>query len=166
MAEAAGDVLVLATARGRAEAKRMGRGEAGASRWCIRHPWGTETFYGTAEQVMAYMQKRVAEQQDARERDDEGIADGLVVRGPHPVANMAGAERAGMDEQFAEPGHRPDDLVVQAGGVRQPVDHGAFARGGLDHVHARSRQRHSEREPRKTGAGTHVGDPRGCPHFR
>lgn len=66
MAEAAGDVLILATAHGSAEAKRMGRGETGDSRWCIKHPWGTDTFYGTAEQVMAYMQKRVADQQ-ARE---------------------------------------------------------------------------------------------------
>ena len=57
MAEAAGDVLSLPTSRGRAE--------AGESRCCIRHPWGTETFYGTAEQVLAYMTKRVAEHETA-----------------------------------------------------------------------------------------------------
>ncbi len=65
MAEAAGDVLTLATSRGPAEARRMGRTEAGQSRWCIRHPWGTETFYGTAEQAMAQMRKRAAEQEAA-----------------------------------------------------------------------------------------------------
>src|SRR3712207_704809 len=51
MAEAAGDVVRLPTPRGDAEARRMGQAEAGQSRWCVRHPWGTETFYGTAEQV-------------------------------------------------------------------------------------------------------------------
>src|SRR5689334_11766221 len=61
MAEAAGDVLTLATSHGQAEARRMGRTEAGESRWCIRHPWGTETFYGTAEQVMKHMKRRVTE---------------------------------------------------------------------------------------------------------
>jgi hypothetical protein len=61
MAEAAGDVVRLPTPRGGAEARRMGQAEAGQSRWCIRHPWGTETFYGTAEQVTAQMRKRAAE---------------------------------------------------------------------------------------------------------
>ena len=41
----------------------MGRAEAGASRWCISHPWGTDIFYGTAEQVVAHMTKRMAEQE-------------------------------------------------------------------------------------------------------
>ena len=41
----------------------MGRAEAGQNRWCIRYPWSTETFYGTAEQVVAHMTKRVAEQE-------------------------------------------------------------------------------------------------------
>ena len=63
MAEAAGDMVSVPTPRGDAEARRMGRAEAGQSRWWIRHPWGTETFYGTAEQVMAHMRKRVAEHQ-------------------------------------------------------------------------------------------------------
>ena len=63
MTEAAGDVLSLPTSRGLAEARRMGWTDAGGSRWCIRHPWGTETFYGTAEQVMAHMTKRVAERE-------------------------------------------------------------------------------------------------------
>jgi hypothetical protein len=63
MGEAAGDVLALATLSGQAKATRMGRGEAGQSRWCIRYPWSTETFYGTAEQVMAHMTERVAEQE-------------------------------------------------------------------------------------------------------
>ena len=61
MAEAAGDVVSLPTPRGDAVARRMGRAEAGQSRWCVTHPWGTETFYGTAEQAMAHLRKRVAE---------------------------------------------------------------------------------------------------------
>ena len=65
MAEAAGDVVSLPTPRGDAEARRMGQAEAGQSRWCIRHPWGTETFVGTAEQVMAHMRKRTAEREAA-----------------------------------------------------------------------------------------------------
>ena len=65
MAEAAGDVLSLPTPRGHAEARHMGRAEAGQNRWCIRYPWSTETFYGTAEQVLAHMTKRVAEQEAA-----------------------------------------------------------------------------------------------------
>jgi hypothetical protein len=65
MAEAAGDVVRLPTPRGDAEARRMGRAEAGQSRWCIQHPWGTETFYGTAEQVMAHLRKRTAEHEAA-----------------------------------------------------------------------------------------------------
>lgn len=62
MAEAAGDVLALMTPSGHVEATRMGRAEAGLSRWCIRYPRRTETFYGTAGQVMAHMRRRVSEQ--------------------------------------------------------------------------------------------------------
>ncbi len=65
MGEIAGDVLALATPSGQVEATRMGRAEAGLSRWCIRYSWSTETFYGTAEQVMAHMRKRVSEQEAA-----------------------------------------------------------------------------------------------------
>ncbi len=65
MAEAAGDVVSLPTPRGEAEARRMGRAEAGQSRWCVRHPWGTETFFGTAKQVLAHMRKRTAEHEAA-----------------------------------------------------------------------------------------------------
>ena len=65
MAEAAGDLVRLPTSRGDAEARRMGQAEAGQSRWCVRHPWGTETFYGTAEQVTAQMRKRMAEHEAA-----------------------------------------------------------------------------------------------------
>ncbi len=60
MTEAAGDVLTLATSRGQAEARRMGRAEAGASRWCISYPWSTETFCGTAEQAMAHIKSPFA----------------------------------------------------------------------------------------------------------
>ena len=66
MAEAAGDVVSLPTPRGDAEARRMGQAEAGQSRWCNQHPWGTEPFYGTAEQVTAHMGKRVAEHEAAQ----------------------------------------------------------------------------------------------------
>ena len=66
MAEAAGDVVSLPTARGEAEARRMGRAEAGQSRWWLRYPWGAaEAFYGTAEQAVAHMGKRAAEQEAA-----------------------------------------------------------------------------------------------------
>ena len=65
MAEAAGDVVSLPTPRGDAVAKRMGRAEAGQSRWWIEHPWGGEAFYGTAEQAMAHMRKRTAEREAA-----------------------------------------------------------------------------------------------------
>ena len=61
MSETAGDVLALATPSGQVEATRMGRAEAGQSRWCVRYPGSTETFYGTAQQVMAHMKKRGAE---------------------------------------------------------------------------------------------------------
>ena len=65
MAEAAGEMVRLPTARGDAEARRMGHAEAGQSRWCITHPWGTETFYGTAEQVAAHLRRRTAEHEAA-----------------------------------------------------------------------------------------------------
>ncbi len=65
MAEAAGDAVSLPTPHGDAVAKRMGRAEAGQSRWWIKHPWGGEAFYGTAEQVMAHMRKRTAEREAA-----------------------------------------------------------------------------------------------------
>jgi hypothetical protein len=62
MTDVAGDRVVIATPQGDAEAMRMGDGEAaGQSRWWIKHPWGAEMFYGTAEQVAGYMQARSAE---------------------------------------------------------------------------------------------------------
>ena len=76
MAEAAGDVVRLPTPRGDAEARRMGRPEAGQSRWCVRHPWGTETFYGTAEQVTAHLRKRAAEHEAAEARRPSSAAGG------------------------------------------------------------------------------------------
>ena len=80
MAEAAGDVVSLPTPRGDAEARRMGQAEAGQSRWCVTHPWGTETFYGTAEQVTALMRKRTAEHEAAAEAG-------------RPLPEAGGAER-------------------------------------------------------------------------
>ena len=65
MADAAGDVVRLPTPRGDAEARRMGRTEAGQSRWWVRHPWGGEAFYGTAEQVLAHIRRRTAEREAA-----------------------------------------------------------------------------------------------------
>jgi hypothetical protein len=65
MGETAGDVLALATPSGPVEATRMGRAEAGLSRWCVRYPWSTETFYGTAEQAVVQMRKRVTEREVA-----------------------------------------------------------------------------------------------------
>jgi hypothetical protein len=61
VAVSAGDVLTLATLSGPAEARRIGRAEAGQSRWSIKAPWGAEIFYGTAEQAEAQMKKRSAE---------------------------------------------------------------------------------------------------------
>ena len=58
MSETSDDVLVVPTCRGNAEATRMGRAEAGQSRWCIRYPWSVETFYGTAEQAVTRMTVR------------------------------------------------------------------------------------------------------------
>ena len=58
-------VVRLPTARGEAEARRMGRAAAGQSRWCVRHPWGIETFFGTAEQVLAHKRKRTAKHEAA-----------------------------------------------------------------------------------------------------
>src|SRR5215213_1374826 len=75
MAEAAGDVVRLPTARGDAEARRMGRTEAGQSRWWVRHPWGGEAFYGTAEQVTAHLRRRTAER-EAAEADRQPSATG------------------------------------------------------------------------------------------
>jgi len=76
VAEAAGDVVRVPTSRGDAEARRMGRAEAGQSRWWVRHPWGAETFYGTSEQVVAHMRKRAAEQEAAgAERQPPGAGD-------------------------------------------------------------------------------------------
>jgi hypothetical protein len=69
MGETTGDVLALAIPSGQVEATRMGRAEAGQSRWCIRYPWRTETFYGTAEQATAHIRKRAAEQEAAAAKE-------------------------------------------------------------------------------------------------
>jgi hypothetical protein len=61
MAETAGDLLTVSTPQGNVEAKRMGRAEAGQSRWWIRYPWAAESFYGTAEQALAHINKRAKE---------------------------------------------------------------------------------------------------------
>ena len=61
MAEAAGDVFALPTSSGPAEARRMGRAEAGQSRWRVAFPWGAETFFGHSDEVAAHARKRAEE---------------------------------------------------------------------------------------------------------
>jgi len=58
MAETSGDVVVVPTPIGDIEARRMGRAEAGPSRWQVAYPWGAETFFGTSAEVAAYAQRR------------------------------------------------------------------------------------------------------------
>ncbi len=58
MAETSGDVLMVPTPIGGIEARRMGRAEAGPSRWQVAYPWGVETFFGTSAEVAAYAQER------------------------------------------------------------------------------------------------------------
>jgi hypothetical protein len=58
MAETSGDVLMVPTPIGGIEARRMGRAEAGPSRWQVAYPWGVETFFGTSAEVAAYAQRR------------------------------------------------------------------------------------------------------------
>jgi len=58
MAETSGDVVVVPTPIGEIEARRMGRAEAGPSRWQIAYPWGAETFFGTSAEMAAYAQRR------------------------------------------------------------------------------------------------------------
>jgi hypothetical protein len=61
MAETAGEVVRVPTAVGEVEAQRMGRAEAGPGRWCVRYAWGLETFFGNSADLVAHVQKRVAE---------------------------------------------------------------------------------------------------------
>jgi len=68
MADAAGDVITVPTPDGHAEARRMGWAEAGQSRWWVKHPWGAEAFYGTAEQAVAHVRKRAAEHEAVETR--------------------------------------------------------------------------------------------------
>ena len=58
MAETSNDVLMVATPIGAIEARRMGRAEAGPSRWRVVYPWGAETFFGTSAEVAACAQRR------------------------------------------------------------------------------------------------------------
>jgi hypothetical protein len=60
MAETSGDVLMVPTSIGSIEARRMGRAEAGSSRWQVAYPWGGETFFGTSAEVAAEAQRRAA----------------------------------------------------------------------------------------------------------
>jgi len=59
MAEASGDVVKVPTPAGDVEARRMGRSEAGSSRWQVKYPWGAETFFGTSAELAEHAQRRV-----------------------------------------------------------------------------------------------------------
>jgi hypothetical protein len=61
MVETAGEVVVVPTAGGKVEAQRMGGAEAGLSRWCVRHTWSQETFFGNSGELVGHVQRRVAE---------------------------------------------------------------------------------------------------------
>ena len=58
MAETSGDVVAVATPIGNVEARRMGRTEAGQSRWQVRYPWGSEIFFGTSAEVTPHVERR------------------------------------------------------------------------------------------------------------
>jgi hypothetical protein len=65
MAEASGDVVKVPTPVGEVEALRMGRSEAGSSRWQVKYPWGAETFFGTSAELAEHARRRIAK--DARQ---------------------------------------------------------------------------------------------------
>jgi hypothetical protein len=72
VAETSGDMLVLETARGRVEARRMGRAESGSSRWQVAFPWGGETFFGTSGELLTHAHQRLADK--AVEARKSGVA--------------------------------------------------------------------------------------------
>ena len=61
MSEVMEDVVVVDTGRGPVEAQRMGRAEAGPSRWRVACPWGAETFFGTADELAERARKQVGD---------------------------------------------------------------------------------------------------------
>ena len=61
MAETSGDVVMVSTPIGGIEARRMGRAEAGPSRWQVAYPWGAETFFGTSADLASHVQRRAAQ---------------------------------------------------------------------------------------------------------
>jgi hypothetical protein len=63
MAETSGDVVIVSTPIGGIEARRMGRAEAGPSRWQVAYPWGVETFFGTSAEVTTHAQRRATKAQ-------------------------------------------------------------------------------------------------------
>ena len=66
MSETAGDVLSVASRQGKIEAHRMGRADSGLSRWQVRFPWGTETFFGSSADIFGHMRMRIAQQERAQ----------------------------------------------------------------------------------------------------
>jgi hypothetical protein len=63
MSETAGDVLSVPSRQGKVEARHMGRADSGLSRWQVRFPWGTETFFGTSADISRHMRTRIAQQE-------------------------------------------------------------------------------------------------------
>jgi hypothetical protein len=66
MSQTASDVLSMPTPHGGAEARHMGRADSGLSRWQVRFPWGTETFFGTSSDISRHMRTRIAQQERAQ----------------------------------------------------------------------------------------------------
>lgn len=83
MAESSSDIVTVQTSDGEVEARRMGRCESGSSRWQVRYPWGTETFFGTSAEVAAHARRRVAETTAEPARHVQ----------PSPVQGMAAGSR-------------------------------------------------------------------------
>ena len=70
MAETSGDLVAVVTSDGTVEARRMGRAEAGQSRWQVRYPWGVETFFGTSAEMTRHVQGRA--RKPARQAPERG----------------------------------------------------------------------------------------------
>jgi hypothetical protein len=65
MAQEPVDVLSMRSRHGKAEAHHMGRADSGVSRWQVRFPWGTETFFGASADIFRHMRMRIAQQDGA-----------------------------------------------------------------------------------------------------
>jgi hypothetical protein len=81
MAETSDDKVPIATTLGTVEAHRMGRTDAGQSRWQVRYPWGIETFFGTSAEVTAHVERRAT---DSKHQASGDAAPGRRERSPDP----------------------------------------------------------------------------------